>query len=164
MMALLLASSLIFQNASPAQVAETLIDIDLKDADALDISRLLAEVGNFNLVADPEVRCRLTLKLEAVAWPTVLELLLKSCRLGMERLGKNVIRIASMDQLTRELEQKRKYEDEKKLARPLTTTYRRLAYARAGEIAPLVEKFLSPGGQVTFDERTNTLIITDVNR
>ena len=29
-------------------------------------------------------------------------------------------------------------------------------------MAPLVKKFLSPRGEVIFDARTNTLIITDI--
>ena len=45
------------------QDRETLIDLDVKDADVLDVLRLLAEVGGFNLVADPDVSCDLTLKL-----------------------------------------------------------------------------------------------------
>jgi type IV pilus assembly protein PilQ len=126
--------------------------------------RLLAEVGELNLAADPEVQCRLTLKLKSVSWPEVLDTILRSCRLGEERLGKNLIRVAPLDKLTRELEERRRYEEQKKAAGPLKTTYRRLAYARAKEIAPLLQKFLSPRGDVAFDERTNTLIITDVVR
>ena len=64
----------------------------------------------------------------------------------------------------REHEERRKYEKEKRLAGPLRTTYQKLAYGRARDIAPILEKFLSPRGSVVFDERTNTLIITDVAR
>jgi type II secretory pathway component HofQ len=38
----------------------------------------------------------------------------------------------------------------------------RLSYAKAAEMAPLVKKFLSPRGEVIFDARTNTLIVTDI--
>jgi type IV pilus assembly protein PilQ len=164
MMTAVLVMGILLQTPPAGNEAETRIDIDVKNADATDILRLLAEVGSFNLVADPEVRCQMTLKLKAVTWPQVLQVLLRSCRLGQEKMGENLIRVARLDQLARELEERRKYDEEKKLAGPLTTTYRRLAYARAKEIAPLLEKFLSPRGEVTFDERTNTLIITDVVR
>ena len=63
-----------------------------------------------------------------------------------------------------ELEERRKYNEEKRLAGPLRTTYQKLAYGPARDIAPILEKFLSPRGSVVFDERTNTLIITDVAR
>jgi UDP-2-acetamido-3-amino-2,3-dideoxy-glucuronate N-acetyltransferase len=35
-------------------------------------------------------------------------------------------------------------------------------YARAAELAPLIKKFLSPRGDVVYDNRTNTLYITDI--
>lgn len=143
---------------------ETRIDIDVKDADVLDVLRLLAEVGGFNLVADPEVSCELTLKLTSVPWPQVLELVLRTCRLEQDRMGDNLVRVATAEQLRREYEERRRYEEEKALAGPLRTTFRRLSYARARELAPILEKFLSPRGSVVFDERTNTLIITDVAR
>jgi len=143
---------------------ETVIDIDMKDADVLDVLRLLAEVGEFNLIADPDVSCSFTLKLEAVPWPQVLDLVLRTCRLAEDRIGDNVVRVATTEQLRRELEERRKYNEEKRLAGPLRTTYQKLAYGRARDIAPILEKFLSPRGSVVFDERTNTLIITDVAR
>lgn len=159
----LLAFALV-QTPSTKQDAETVIDIDVKDADVLDVLRLLAEVGEFNLVADPEVSCSLTLKLESVPWPQVFDLVLRTCRLAEDRVGENIVRVATSEQLRREYEERRRYEEEKQLSGPLRTTFRKLAYGRARDIAPILEKFLSPRGSVVFDERTNTLIITDVAR
>jgi type IV pilus assembly protein PilQ len=147
-----------------SEADETLINVDLKDVNADGVLSLLAEVGGFNLVMDPDVECRLTLSLKAVRWQDVYKTVLRSCRLGEDRMGKNLVRVARLEQLARELEERRRYEEEKKAAGPPRTTYRRLAYARAKDIAPLVRKFLSPRGEVSFDERTNTLIITDVGR
>lgn len=149
---------------TPAASAETLIDLDVKDADVLDVMRLLAEVGELNLVADAEVSCTVTLTLRAVPWPQVLDIVLRTCGLVQDRIGDNVVRVATSEQLRREAEERRKYDEEKRLAGPLQTTYRKLAYGRAKELAPVLEKFLSPRGSVVFDERTNTLIITDVAR
>lgn len=152
------------QAPATATDAETLITFDVKEADVLDVLRLLAEVGGFNLVADPEVSCSLTLKLTDVPYPQVLDLVLKTCRLAQDRLGDNLVRVATASQLAREYEERRRYKEEKALSGPLETRYQRLAYARAREMAPILERFLSPRGSVVFDERTNTLIITDVAR
>jgi type IV pilus assembly protein PilQ len=149
---------------SPREDAETLIDLDVKDANVLDILRLLAKLGDFNLVADPEVHCRLTLSLKEVRWRQVMEVTLRSCRLGEDAMGENLVRVATLEQLRREGQERRQYEEEKGLAGPLQTTYRRLSYARARDLAPLLEKTLSPRGEISFDERTNTLIITDIVR
>jgi type IV pilus assembly protein PilQ len=160
----------LFLTLSPAQASpprsseETLIDIDVRDADAQDVLRLLAEVGGFNLAVDPGVSCKATLKLKQVPWPQVLELVLRTCGLEQEWLGENLVRVATAEDLRREYEARRKYEEEKSLAGPLETRYLRLAYAKARDMAPLLERFLSPRGSVVFDERTNTLIVTDVRR
>ena len=143
---------------------ETLIDIDVREADVRDVMRLLAEVGGFNLAVDPGVSCKATLKLRQVPWPQVLELVLRTCRLEQERLGENLVRVAAAEEIRKEYEARRKYQEEKALAGPLETRYVRLAYSRARDLAPILSKFLSPRGSVVFDERTNTLIVTDIRR
>jgi type IV pilus assembly protein PilQ len=149
---------------APDSSEETLIDIDVREAAVQDVLRLLAEVGAFNLAVDPGVSCEATLKLRQVPWPQVLELVLRTCRLEQERLGENLVRVASAEAIRREYEERRKYQEEKALAGPLETRYVRLAYGKARDLAPLLTKFLSPRGSVVFDERTNTLIITDIQR
>ena len=94
---------------------ETLIDLDVKQADILDVLRLLAEIGELNLVADPDVSCQATLKLTEVPWPQVLELMLRTCGLAEDRIGPNLVRVATSEQIRKEYEERRKYEEEKRL-------------------------------------------------
>jgi type IV pilus assembly protein PilQ len=150
--------------AASESTQETLIDIDVREADARDVLRLLAEVGGFNLAVDPGVTCDATLKLKQVPWPQVLDLVLRTCGLEQERLGENLVRVAPAEEIRKEYQERRKYQEEKALAGPLETRYVRLAYARAKDVAPMLSKFLSPRGSVVFDERTNTLIVTDIRR
>jgi type IV pilus assembly protein PilQ len=139
---------------------EARISIDVKDADVVDVVRLLAEVGGFQLVVHPGVACRLTLALDEVRWPTVLDLALKSCGLAQEHDG-GVVRVAKAAQLTDEAAQRRRYEEERRTSAPPQVSFQRLSYARAQELAPIVKRFLSPRGEVVYDARTNTLIIID---
>ena len=44
------------------------LDLDVKDADIHDVYRLLADVGNINIVVADTVQGRVTLKLKRVAW------------------------------------------------------------------------------------------------
>lgn len=44
------------------------IDLDVKDADIHDVMRLLADVGNVNIVIADTVQGKVTLKLKRVAW------------------------------------------------------------------------------------------------
>lgn len=148
--------------ARPATAPEEArISVDFKDADVLDIVRLMAELGNFQVVAHPGISCKLTLKLKEVPLDTAFDLTLKTCGLGYEEAS-GIYRIAPTATLTAEHAAARKLADEQRLDRPLKTRIYRLSYARAAEMAPLVKKFLSPRGEVIFDARTNTLIVTDI--
>lgn len=44
------------------------IDLDVKGADIHDVMRLLADVGNINIVIADNVQGKVTLKLKRVAW------------------------------------------------------------------------------------------------
>ena len=141
---------------------EANVSVDFKDADIHDIVLLMAEVGHFQVVLDPGVSCKLTLKLKDVRWDTALDLSLKSCGLGYDVVENAIYRIAPTAKLTAEMTERRRFADEQRLNRPLRTVRYRLSYARAAELAPLVKKFLSPRGDVVYDARTNTLYITDI--
>ena len=141
---------------------EARISIDFKDADIVDVVRLMSEVGQFQVVVDPGVACKLTLKLKEVPWDTALDIALRVCGLGSESDG-GIVRVAPVAKLTAEHQAQRQLAEAQKLNRPLRTVRYTLSYARAAELAPLIKKFLSPRGDVVFDARTNTLIITDVD-
>lgn len=147
--------------ATAAAPAVPRISIDVKDANVVDVARLLADVGGFQLVADSGVSCTLTLALKDVQWPTVLDLALRSCGLADERAG-DVVRIAPAARLLAEAAERRQLDELRQRNRPLRTEVRRPSYAKAADLAPLLRKYLSPRGSVEFDARTNTLFVTDV--
>jgi type IV pilus assembly protein PilQ len=148
--------------ARPAASAEAKISVDFKDVDVVDVVRLLADVGHFQVVVDPGITCKLTLKLHEVPWDTTLDMALRVCGLASES-DNGIVRVAPIAKLTGENEARRKLAEEQRLDRPLHTRRYTLSYARAAELAPLIKKFLSPRGDVVFDARTNTLIITDID-
>jgi type IV pilus assembly protein PilQ len=145
---------------APSEQDETRISMDIKDAPITDIVLLLAEVGAFQVVFDPGISCKLTLKLREVRWQSALEVALRSCGLEREEDG-GIMRVAPAGKLAAEHEARRKLKEASDLDRsPRLTTFR-LSYARAAEIAPLIKKMLSPRGEVMIDARTNTLIVID---
>ena len=146
--------------AAPA--SETKISIDFKDADILDVMRLMAEAGDFQLVADPGVACKLTLKLKDVVLQTAFDVVLRSCGLGSDEEG-GIVRVAPTAKLVAERAERRRLAEEQQLNRPLHTRTIRLSYAKAAEVAPLLKRFLSPRGDVVYDARTNTLFVTDID-
>jgi type IV pilus assembly protein PilQ len=139
---------------------EARITLDVREVDITDVVRVLAEVGNFQVVLDPGVSCKVTLKLKEVLWPAVLDVALRSCGLAKEDdIG--IVRIATAAKLTQEASDRARLEEAKRLAAPTRVTTMRLSYARASELAPVIKKMLSPRGDVIWDTRTNTLIIID---
>jgi type IV pilus assembly protein PilQ len=141
---------------APAET-EARVSLDLRDAEVLDVVRLLSEVGGFQLVVDPGVSCRLTLSLKRAPWPTVLKLALKSCGLGYEEEG-GILRVAEVRRLAEQARAERQLGEARQQARERSVTSFRLSYARASEMAEVLRK-THPAAQVTFDARTNTLIV-----
>jgi type IV pilus assembly protein PilQ len=138
-----------------------LISLDFKDGDIQDIFRLFADISGLNIVVQPGVTGRITLKLTEVPWDQALELILKTNKLGYIVEG-NVIRIAPLTELAQEESDRRKLAEEKALAGDLFTQTRVLSYAKATEIRELLQRNLSPRGDIVIDERTNTVIYTDL--
>jgi type IV pilus assembly protein PilQ len=137
------------------------ISLDFKDIDILDVFVLISEVSGFNVVVDPDVSGRITIRLDNVPWDQALEVILKNQGLGYEVEG-NVMRIASMVKLRDENVLKRQMKDAEEAARPLDTRIVYLSYAKADELDPLVRKVLSKRGDVIIDLRTNAMIVVDL--
>jgi type IV pilus secretin PilQ/predicted competence protein len=138
------------------------INLDFKDGDLIDIFRLFAEISGLNVVINPGVTGKVSLRLTEVPWDQALDLILKTNGLG-RTIDDNVIRIAKLADLQREQQELRKLQEEKELAGNLQSWRKTLAYAKAAGLSPTVQKVaLSPRGSITLDERTNTMIITDL--
>ena len=93
----------------------TPISLDFKDGDLQDIFRLFSDISGLNVVVNPGVTGKVTLKLNEVPWGRALELILKTNGLGCV-LEENVIRIARITDLQREEVERRKLQEEKELA------------------------------------------------
>ena len=145
----------------PTEYTGELISLDFRDGDIQDIFRLFADISGLNIVVQPGVSGRITLVLTEVPWDQALDLILKSHRLGYIVEG-NVIRIAPLGELAQEEAERRRLAEEQALAGDLSTMLRELSYARASDVQGLINRNLSARGDVVIDERTNTLIITDL--
>jgi type IV pilus assembly protein PilQ len=98
------------------------------------------------------------MKLNEARWRTVLDTALPACGLGREEEG-DILRIAPVSKLRQEAEARRKLDEERRMAPVGRVEWFRLSYARAQEMAPLLQKTLPPTARATYDARTNTLIL-----
>lgn len=132
-----------------------------KDADLEDVILWLADFAGLNVVFDPDVRGTVTCDLRYVPWDQALDLILRPNKMGKAIEG-NVLRIAPVATLTREAEERLRLQESQELAGPLQTKYYELSYARASDVQGLLTTKISRRGELIIDERTNTLIISDV--
>src|SRR6059036_1335523 len=82
----------------------------------------------------------------------------------MSREG-NVVRISTVARLKEEREALRAAEDAETELEPLRVQYVKVNYARADEsLVDKVKGVLTDRGSVTFDDRTNTIVVRDITR
>jgi len=143
-----------------------LISLNLKDVDLKDFFRLIHEVSGLNIIIDSNVSGTVTLVLDDVPWDQALDIVLKNYGLGDQLEGK-VLRIAKLSTLLAEQQEEQKFSEAQDDAAPLVTVFRPINYAKAATIAALLKTWVGGGalsrrGNVLVDERTNTLIISDI--
>jgi type IV pilus assembly protein PilQ len=139
------------------------LSLDFKDADVKNILRLIAEVSNLNIITGDEVTGKITMRLVEVPWDQALDVILQARSLGMIRAG-NVIRIAPIDKLKKEVEEELIAKRSKEKLEDLMTELISVNYATAKELVSQVKSVLSDRGDVKIDDRTNILIVKDIPR
>ncbi len=154
-------------SAIPGRYSGQKISLDLQEVDIRNVLRLLADVTGKNIVVEPNVKGKVTLKVDNVPWDQVLELILKINELDQVMEG-NVIRIATAAKIKSELDRRREeVEAQKELmvaARDLgeiTTEYLQVNYADVGEISAQIDNIKSDSGTLSVDNRTNLIIYSD---
>ena len=140
------------------------LSLNFQNIEVRSVLQLIADFTGLNLVVSDSVGGALTLRLKNVPWDQALDIILKTKGLGMRENG-NVIYIAPNEEIAAreklELESQQQVEE---LA-PTRSEFMEINYARATDIADLLKDsdntLLSERGQVSVDERTNTLLIQD---
>jgi type IV pilus assembly protein PilQ len=98
--------------ALPAANGSRLISLDFKDADVVNLLRILAAESTRNIVIGEDVKGKMSITLRNVPWDLALDTVLESKGLvKVERDG--VMRIVSQDQLAKEREARAKLEEAK---------------------------------------------------
>lgn len=136
---------------------EGLVSLDFQDADIKNVLKVLAFKSGMNIVAGPEVTGTVTIQLNDVPWQKALEVVLATYGYGYERKG-NIITVTTVANL------KKRHEDDQVLAdqEPLSTKTFPLNFAKASEVVDSINKMKTNRGQINFDQRTNSLIVRDV--
>jgi len=138
------------------------ISLDFQDADLRSVLRVFAAESGLNMVIDPAVQGTVDVMLTEVPWDQAMEIILRGSKLGYTVDG-TVVRIAPLSVLASEESARTALAEAQALAGELSVLTRSLSYAKAQTLVQLLTNAaLSPRGDVQVDERTNTLIIRDL--
>ncbi|AWV08369.1 type IV pilus secretin PilQ [Marilutibacter maris] len=159
------------------------VTFNFQDVPVRTVLQLIAEESGLNVVAADTVQGNVTLRLVNVPWDQALDIVLQAKGLDKRRNG-NVVWVAPQAEIA-------KYEQDKEDARialdnrvDLITEYIQINYHNAAQIFKALTEakgiggqsggqggqggnqgdngFLSPRGRLVADERTNTLMISDI--
>jgi type IV pilus secretin PilQ/predicted competence protein len=118
----------------PAASGEKLISLDFKDADVVNLLRILAAESGRNIVSGDDVKGRVSISLKNVTWEQALDTILEVR--GLAKVEKDgVIRIVSIEQLTKEKEALTRVEAAKRNAEIETRTKMAEAQLKETELA-----------------------------
>ena len=139
------------------------LSLDFRDTDIRNVLRVLAAVSGMNIVVTHEVDKTVTVHLEDIPWTEALDLLLESNGLGKQQKG-NVLRVSTLERLQTEREALRAAKDADEKLQVLESTFLKLNYAQAADLAGKLKPVLSKRGVAIPDNRSNTVFIRDVKR
>ncbi|MEO5702635.1 MAG: type IV pilus secretin PilQ [Gammaproteobacteria bacterium] len=140
------------------------LSLNFQDIEVRSVLQLIADFTGLNIVTSDSVQGNLTLRLKNVPWDQALDIILQSKGLTMRQTG-NVLQIAPTEEVA--AREKIELESQKQVAElaPLRSELVRINYAKASDLATLLKakenSLLSARGNVTIDDRTNTLLIQD---
>ncbi len=171
---------------APPEYVGTPLTFNFQDIPVRSVLQLIADVSDLNIVVADSVQGSVTTRLENVPWDQALDIVLQAKGLDKRKQG-GVIWVAP----TEEIAAREQALEDARIAiedrQPLISEYIAINYGNAKDIASLLTKnaqksttsapsggaggkqsaqqpggFLSQRGSVTFDERTNTLLVNDI--
>ena len=140
-----------------------LMTLDFKNADVLNVLRLIAEVSGLNIITGDNVGGKISMRMVNVPWDQALNVILETKGLGQIRQG-NVVRIAPLAQIEKERNAALTAKKAQEQVEDLILKIIPLSYAKAGDVVSQLTPFLGSRGSINTDARTNSLIVKDVKR
>lgn len=138
------------------------ISIDLRDADIRNVLNFISESSGYNIVAGDGIKGTVTIRLRDVHWRDALHAILQVKGLGyIETAG--IIRVMPLQELQQERATQIATVQLAEQSMPMVTRIMPLDYADANILIPQFKSILTSRGNISFDERTNVLVVTDIS-
>lgn len=159
-------SNIINTDTAPVYKGEK-ITLDFQNADIHNILRIIADVSGLNIVTSDEVKGTVTIRLKDVPWDQALDVVLESKDLDKMSIG-NVVRIAPAKTIKEAQDRQLASKKTKEQLEPLITSVIPVNFAKASEITGVIKGkevgLISERGSITAENRTNVLIVKDIQR
>ncbi len=162
------------------------VTFNFQDVPVRTVLQLIAEESGLNIVASDTVQGNVTLRLVNVPWDQALDIVLQAKALDKRRSG-NVVWVAPQSEIAKFEQEKEDARIAIENRAETVTEYIPVSYGNAEDIAKLLTDeskgsqgsggaggaggggsqqfnrgFLSPRGSISFDRRTNTLLVIDI--
>ncbi len=128
-----------------------IVSFDFENADILTVLRAISEYVGINIVAGKDVKGTVTVRLHNMPWHQALEIILKAAGFAY-REDPGVIRVDTAENL-----------DKQDYDLPLSSKIYKLEFANPAEMLNKITAMLSPKGKANVDERTNSVVVTEVD-
>jgi type IV pilus assembly protein PilQ len=169
------------KNAEPVYNGSR-VTFNFQDIPTRSVLQLIADVSDLNIVVSDTVQGNVTLRLINVPWDQALDIVLRAKGLDKRKQG-NVIWVAPQKEIADREEALASARMKQEEQEELVSDYIPISYGKAKDIAALLTKeaqtnqvggasgvtngqtqrgFLSTRGSVTYDDRTNTLLVSDI--
>ena len=137
------------------------MSIDVQGAEVRTVLRSISEFSGRNIVAGKEVKGQVSIQLHDVPWKDALAAVTRTMGLDYVDEG-GIIRVDQAEKLQAETLARESNEARRIEVQPLVTRSYKLNYAPAADIQKSLVNVMSKRGAVDFDQRTNTIILTDI--
>jgi len=141
------------------------ISLNFQDIKVRAVLQLLAEFTGINIVASDAVQGSMTLQLNNIPWDQALDIILQTRGLDKRHVG-NVILIAPAEEFANRERKELEAKQDLTALEQLRSELIQINYAKAQDIATLLKdkgnSLLSLRGNVSVDNRTNTVWVQDV--
>src|SRR5689334_5792420 len=140
------------------------ISLSFQNIDVRALLQIIGDVSGNNVVISDGVRGELAMRLINVPWDQALDIILRTKGLGLQQQG-NVMLIAPLDEIASRARAEGEATKQKDEGAPLRSEIIQVNYAKASDMAALLKagskSLLSARGQVSVDDRTNTLLVLE---
>ncbi len=122
------------------------VTVNFKGADIKTVLTYISEVSGIDIVPAPDVKGIVDLKLTNKPWKVALDIIVRNYGFAYEREG-DIIRVVTVDKLRQE---------------ELVSQVFGLNYSKAKDVVDSLKGIVSDRGKVMYDDRTNTVLVTDI--